>query len=203
MSRPGARVATVPAPRQPPPPRASAPGGRRRALRIALFVAGLGALGAILATVGWTSIAANLALIGGWFVGLVALYALAQIAFALGWWVLTGPAPRPVSFAELFAAYLGGDSINYFTSVGGEPVKAQLLKDRMGFSRALATVTVHRHADVLAQWLFLTAGVGLRAHLVSAADGRARRRAGEPDHARRDGRRDDLGAAPRGVSRGA
>jgi uncharacterized protein (TIRG00374 family) len=160
MSRPGARVATVPAPRQPPPPRASAPGGRGRAMRIALFVAGLGALGAILATVGWTSVAANLALIGGWFVGLVALYASAQIAFALGWWVLTGPAPRPVSFGELFAAYLGGDSINYFTSVGGEPVKAQLLKDRMGFSRALATVTVHRHADVLAQWLFLTAGVG-------------------------------------------
>ena len=71
-----------------------------------------------------------------------------------------GPRAAARPFGELFAAYLGGDFINYFTSVGGEPVKAQLLKDRMGFSRALATVTVHRHADVLAQWLFLTAGVG-------------------------------------------
>ncbi|HVQ54667.1 MAG TPA: lysylphosphatidylglycerol synthase domain-containing protein [Thermoanaerobaculia bacterium] len=160
MSRPGAHAATVPVPHEPPPPRGTPRGGRRRGLRIALFVVGLGVLAAILATVGWKSGAVNLALIGPWFAALVALYAFAQLAFALGWWVLTGPAPRPVGFGELFAAYLGGDSINYFTSVGGEPVKAQLLKDRMGFSRALATVTVHRHADVLAQWLFLTAGVG-------------------------------------------
>ena len=159
MSRPGARFATIPAAHEPPPPRGTAQGGRR-ALRIALFVVGLAVLGAILAAVGWKSIAANLALIGGWFAGLVVLYTLAQLAFALGWWVLTGPAPRPMSFGALFAAYLGGDSINYFTSVGGEPVKAQLLKDEMGFSRALATVAVHRHADVLAQWLFLTGGVG-------------------------------------------
>ena len=44
-------------------------------------------------------------------------------------------------------------------------------------------------------------GSRLRARLVSAADRGARRRAGEPRHARRDGRRDDVGAAPRGVSR--
>ena len=72
MSRPGAPAATVPAIPEPPPPR----GTRRRAgaagLRIALFAAGLAVLGAILATVGWKSIAANLALIGGWFVALVA-----------------------------------------------------------------------------------------------------------------------------------
>lgn len=160
MSRPGARAATVPATPEPPPPRSSAQ-GRRRALRIALFAAGLAVLGAILATVGWKSVAANLALIGGWFFALCALYAVAQIAFALGWWVLIGPAPRPVSFGALFAAYLGGDSINYFTSVGGEPVKAQLLKEKLGFSHGLATVTVHRHADVLAQWIFLAGGVGV------------------------------------------
>jgi uncharacterized protein (TIRG00374 family) len=160
MTPPGAPAATIRQSHPPPAPRGGANGGRRRLVRILLFVAGLAVLGAILATVGWKSVAANLALIGGWFAGLVALYTVAQVAFALGWWVLTGPAPRPVSFGELFAAYLGGDSINYFTSVGGEPIKAQLLKDRMGFSRALATVTVHRHADVFAQWLFLTAGVG-------------------------------------------
>ena len=158
MSRPGARVATVPAAHEPPPPRGTAQGGRHRALRITLFVAGLAVLGAILATVGWKSVAANLALIGGWFAGLVALYALAQLAFALGWWVLTGPAPRPMSFGALFTAYLGGDSINYFTGIGGEPVKAHLLGGKMGFGPAFATVWVHRNADVLAQWLFLFAG---------------------------------------------
>ena len=160
MTPPGAPAATSREVQQPPPPRGRGNGGRRRAVRILLFVAGLAVLGGLLAAVGWKSVAANLALIGGWFAGLVALYAFAQIAFALGWWVLTGPARGRVPFGELFAAYLGGDSINYFTSVGGEPIKAQLLKARLGFSRALATVTVHRHADVFAQWLFLTAGVG-------------------------------------------
>jgi len=159
MNPPGAPAATDRATPEPAPP-GHGP-SRRRAWRVALFAAGLAVLGAILAKVGWSSVAENLARIGGWFVALVALYAVAQIAFALGWWVLTGPAPRPVSFGALFAAYLGGDSINYFTSVGGEPVKAELLKDRLGFSHGLATVAVHRHADVLAQWIFLTAGVGI------------------------------------------
>ena len=84
---------------------------------------------ALVASVGWGPVAANLSRIGGWFLGLTALYALAQGAFAAGWWVLTGPRPRPVGFGGLFAAYLAGDSINYFTSVGGEPVKAELLKE--------------------------------------------------------------------------
>jgi uncharacterized protein (TIRG00374 family) len=163
MSLPGApaATATVRPTHEPDPPRASPGAGHRRGLRVALFAAGLAALGGILAAVGWSSVAANLARIGGWFFALVALYGLAQAAFALGWWVLTGPAPRPVSFGALFAAYLGGDSINYFTSVAGEPVKAQLLREKLGFSHGLATVTVHRHADVLAQWLFLSAGVAV------------------------------------------
>lgn len=133
----------------------------RRALRFALFVLGLGVLAAILGRVGWGAVAENLSRIGGWFAALVVLYAVAQLSFAAGWWVLTGPGPRPVRFGELFSAYLGGDSINYFTSVGGEPVKAELLKERLGFSHGLATVAVHRHADVLAQWIFLTLGVGV------------------------------------------
>lgn len=133
----------------------------RRVLRVALFLAGLGVLAAILGRVGWTAVVENLSRIGGLFAALVLLYALAQLAFAAGWWVLTGSRPRPVSFGALFAAYLGGDSVNYFTSVGGEPVKAELLKENLGFSHGLATVAVHRHADVLAQWIFLTLGVGV------------------------------------------
>jgi uncharacterized protein (TIRG00374 family) len=161
MSPPGAPAATAPASHEPTPPRGNAGQVRRRSLRIALFVAGLAVLGAILVAVGWSSVATNLGLIGGWFFGLVALYAAAQAAFAMGWWVLTGPPPRPLSFGALFSAYLAGDSINYFTSVAGEPIKAQLLRKQLGFSHGLATVTVHRHADVLAQWIFLAAGVGV------------------------------------------
>ncbi|HYX20663.1 MAG TPA: flippase-like domain-containing protein [Thermoanaerobaculia bacterium] len=133
----------------------------RGVLRVALFLGGLVLLVAILVRVGWRPVLENLARVGPWFPALVALYALAQLSFAAGWWVLTGPRGERVPFGALFAAYLGGDSVNYFTSVGGEPVKAELVKERLGFSHAFATVAVHRHADVLAQWIFLTLGVGV------------------------------------------
>jgi uncharacterized protein (TIRG00374 family) len=159
MNPPGAPAAA--ATHESTSPRAGAGRGHRRGLRIALFAVGLAVLAGLVAAVGWGSVAENLSRIGAWFLGLTVLYTLSQAAFAAGWWVLTGPRPRTVGFRELFAAYLAGDSINYFTSVAGEPVKADLLKGKLGFSRALATVTVHRHADVFAQWLFLTAGVGI------------------------------------------
>ena len=54
---------------------------------------------------------------------------------------------------------LAGDSVNYFTGVGGEPIKAHLLRPKMGFGLAFATIAVHRHADLIAQWLFLIAGI--------------------------------------------
>ena len=158
MNRPGAPDAPDASP-------ASVPDGParrgRRAGRIALFAIGLGVLAAILARVGFRAVVDNLARIGPWFPSLVVLYAVAQLSFAAGWWVLTGPRGGRVPFGALFAAYLGGDSVNYFTSVGGEPVKAELVKERLGFSHGLATVAVHRHADVLAQWIFLTLGVGV------------------------------------------
>jgi len=155
----GARIAT---PSSRPTPKGEAPPSHagRRGLRIALFVLGLAALGAILAATGWKPVAANLAQIDGWFFALVLQYGLAQLSFAAGWWSLL-PRPRPVSFGTLFATYLAGDSVNYVTTVGGEPVKAQILKEEVGFSRAFATVAVHRHADVTAQGIFLTAGVGV------------------------------------------
>jgi hypothetical protein len=154
-----ARDSTRPAAGIPPEPRREA--SRRRVLRSTLFLFGLACLAGVLATVGWSAVAANLARIGFWFFALVALYGVAQLAYATAWWVLTGPAPRPFTFGELFAAYLGGDSVNYVTTVGGEPVKAHLMRDRIGFSRAFATVAVHRHAEILAQWIFLSIGVGV------------------------------------------
>jgi uncharacterized protein (TIRG00374 family) len=135
-------------------------GASPRGWRIALFAAGLAVLAAGLALVGWKPIAENLARIGHYFVLLVALYGAAQVAFTLGWWVIAGRR-GPASFRDLFAAYLAGDSINYFTSVGGEPVKAHLLRARMGFGPAFATIWVNRNADVLAQWLFLVAGAAV------------------------------------------
>ena len=130
---------------------------RSRTLRILLFIAGLAVLGILAGLVGWAPIAANLARIGGYFFVLVGICGAAQVAFTLGWWAIVGR-PHPMTFAHLFGTYLAGDSVNYFTSVGGEPVKAQLLASKMAFGRAFATIWVNRNADVLAQWIFLFLG---------------------------------------------
>jgi uncharacterized protein (TIRG00374 family) len=133
----------------------------RRALRIALFALGLGVLAAILAMAGWDSVAANLSVIGWWFPVLVIGYGLAELAFTYGYQVIIGRHPEgPVRFSDTFAAYMASAFVNYFTAVGGEPVRANLLAGKIGYPRALATATVHRHAEMTSQFAFLLLGVG-------------------------------------------
>ncbi|HKA37306.1 MAG TPA: lysylphosphatidylglycerol synthase domain-containing protein [Thermoanaerobaculia bacterium] len=151
----GAAQAPPEAPREAPRP--------RRGLRIALLAVGLAAALFVFRTVGWPAVSANLARIGGWFAALVAIYAAAQLAFAAGWWVLFEPGPRRPGLLKLFAVYLAGDSFNYVApgGVAGEPVKAKMLAGISGTRSAVASLTIHKHADMLAQWLFIAAGVGV------------------------------------------
>lgn len=132
--------------------------------RVGMVLAGLGFLVWILWAVGWTAIESNLSVIGPWFVVLVVLYFFAELAFTAGWWVLIDPPLRPTNFRSLFGVYLAGHTVNYLVPSGnfaGEPVKAHLMRDTMGLSHALASVTVHKHAELLAQWVFLVAGMVL------------------------------------------
>ena len=114
-------------------------------------------------SVGWSAIAANVRRAGPWFPLLVAIYAFAQAAFALGWWlVLDARLPRP-SFPRFFGIYLAGDTANvvFPGNLAGEPLKAHLLRDSGGTGPAVASLTIHKHADMLAQWVFVAAGVGI------------------------------------------
>ncbi|MFQ5656959.1 MAG: lysylphosphatidylglycerol synthase transmembrane domain-containing protein [Candidatus Methylomirabilales bacterium] len=136
---------------------------RRHLLNVALVVAGIGLIAWMLWAVGWQAIEANLAEIGiGWFVALVVLDLFALLAFMAGWWVLIDPQLRQSHFMSLFGVFLAGDSVNYLIPSGnlaGEPVRAHLSRDTLGLSHAVATVTVHKHAKLLAQWLFLVVGL--------------------------------------------
>ena len=132
--------------------------------RCGLFVAGLAVTVWIVRAVGWPAVRANFAAIGGWFIGLVALYALAQLAFMLGWWVVIERRLRSAGFLHLFGVYLAGDSVNYLVPSGnlaGEPAKAGLLRETWGMGRALTSITVHKHAELVAQWGFMVAGVAI------------------------------------------
>jgi uncharacterized membrane protein YbhN (UPF0104 family) len=154
-----------PAAQKPPSSVKAAPSARgafRRASRGLLIAVGVALIVFLLRAVGWPSIAANLARIGaGRFLFLVALYSFTQAAFALGWWLVVEPRPPLSRFPRLFAVYLGGDSLNYLApgGVAGEPVKAALLGQSTRGGAALASLTVHKHADLLAQWAFVSAGV--------------------------------------------
>jgi uncharacterized protein (TIRG00374 family) len=139
------------------------PSSRRRSVRIALLLLGLAVLALVFRSVGWPAIAANLARIGGWFPALAALYGAAQLAFALGWWILFDPErPRP-TLARLFTIYLAGDSFNYLApgGVAGEPLKARMLRGSTSTGEAVASLTIHKHSDLLAQWIFVSLGVAV------------------------------------------
>lgn len=133
----------------------------RRLTRLALVAAGVALIAWMFRAVGWPAIEANLRSIGGWFLVLVVIYAVPQAAFFFGWWAVMKPRPRLSRLPRLFAFYLAGDSANYLApgGVAGEPLKVRLLSTEMGTGRALASVTLHKHADLLAQWLFVLLGV--------------------------------------------
>jgi Lysylphosphatidylglycerol synthase TM region len=142
--------------------RPDSPRGRRLA-RLALLLAGVALIVWMFRTVGWPAIEANLRVIGGWFALLVAIYAVPQAAFFLGWWAVMDPRPSLYRLPRLFAVYLAGDSANYLApgGVAGEPIKVRLLAQEMEPGRALASVTLHKHVDLLAQWLFVLCGVAV------------------------------------------
>ena len=146
-----------------PAPEGAARETPRRGLRVVLVLVGLAVFVLLFRAVGWPTVAANLARIGGWFAALVALYTIAQAAFAIGWLAVIEPGPRRPGFGKLFAVYLAGDSFNYLApgGVAGEPLKAQMLRPISGGRAAVASLTIHKHADLAAQWVFVAIGVGI------------------------------------------
>jgi glycosyltransferase 2 family protein len=99
-----------------------------------------------------------------WRLGLLVLfpYCMAVAFDTLGWRVLL---PRcRVAWGPLFAARLAGESANLLTptaSVGGEPLKAYLVRDRLPLDEGLASVVVDKTATVMGQAAFLAAGLAM------------------------------------------
>ncbi|HTY42075.1 MAG TPA: lysylphosphatidylglycerol synthase domain-containing protein [Thermoanaerobaculia bacterium] len=144
---------------------ASSTGARRftSVTRALLLLAGIGLAFLLIWKTGWTAVEANLASIGWWFVGLTALYLLAEIAFTLGWRAVMEPRPPLSSLPDLLRIYLAGNTLNYLApgSVAGEPVRANMLRDRLETSRAIASVTIFKHAHLLSQALYVALGLGV------------------------------------------
>jgi hypothetical protein len=71
---------------------------------------------------------------------------------------------RACGFLKLFGIYLAGDTINYVVpsgNLGGEAVKAYLMQEELGFGRALTSIVIHKHAELVAQWILLVGGLAI------------------------------------------
>ena len=136
---------------------------RARFTRILLLAAGVALAAVLVWRTGWDSVQANLAVIGWRFFGLTALYLLAEIAFAMGWRAVMEPRPPLSSLPEILRIYLVGNSLNYLSpgSVAGEPVRASMLRSHLETSRAIASVTIFKHAHLLSQALFVATGLSV------------------------------------------
>lgn len=136
--------------------------------RAVLILAGLGAIAYLCYQSGplavWSSIRAL-----GWRV-LILLwfpFSLAAILDTLGWGVLLNG--RHVPFAVLARARLAGEAVNLTTptaSVGGEPLKAYLLRPYIPLSEGLGSVIIDKTTVVAGQVLLLAAGLCLGATIL-------------------------------------
>ena len=105
----------------------------------------------------------------GWRLPIVVLvpYALSSALHTLGW-ELTFPGRRP-PFRDLWRVRLIGEAVNLTTptaSVGGEPVKAYLLRPRVPLVEGFASLVLDKTTIVVGQGLFLLAGLALAVLLV-------------------------------------
>ncbi len=131
-------------------------------LQILLGIGGLALLFWMIQRVGFSVLKENLLHFGlGPALFLIALYTLAQIAFALAWYVVLDDPEKKLSFWDIFVAYAAGDALNMTIPSGnlaGEPVKVMLVKDKFPIESAVTSVTVYKFADYISLTLFLACG---------------------------------------------
>jgi uncharacterized membrane protein YbhN (UPF0104 family) len=132
-----------------------------QAVRIVLLAGGTLGLLALCYHLGADSLGAVLATVTGWqFLLICAIYGVSVVADTFGW-RLTLPAERP-AFHRLLAARCAGEAVNLLTalgSVGGEAVKAWLLRREIPYEASVPSLILAKTTLIVAQALLL--GLGL------------------------------------------
>jgi uncharacterized membrane protein YbhN (UPF0104 family) len=131
-----------------------------RWLRPLLVLTGLAVVGYLVAQIGPAAIWASFATLG-WRLPLVLAfpYALAGLVDTIAWRLLL---PGPVSLGLVFRARLAGEAVNLATptmAVGGEPVKAFLLRPHVPLLDGLVSVIADKTTIVAGQIVFLAGGL--------------------------------------------
>lgn len=127
-----------------------------------LLVLGIALCAFLVARVGVDQIRHDLGLMGWSLLGVVLIELLVDVINTVGWRFTFTPEDRRVPFGVLFLARLAGTAFNQIlpaATVGGEPVKALLLKTHLPLSSTLASVVTAKLTYSLAQAVFALAGV--------------------------------------------
>lgn len=140
----------------------SAPARAQKLARGLTFVLGVALLAYLLNRFGSAKVWLDLRSIGWRLVAIVALEALVSAASARVWWHTLPSQTRRGYFARLFLVHLAGSALNQSTpgaSLGGEPVKVMLLKERFSISVTTASLLSAKLAQALARALFVILGM--------------------------------------------
>jgi putative membrane protein len=139
---------------------------RRRLMTLLAVAVGLAILGWLLHHAGldpvWQRVRAL-----GWASPLILVpYALVTMADALGWrYTLSAAARARIPFPSLTLSRMAGEAVNGLTpaaAVGGEPVKAYLLRPwHVSGAEAFASVVISKTALIASQSLFTALGVAV------------------------------------------
>ena len=121
--------------------------------RLVLLLAGAGAIGYLLHEIGPRAVGQTFRSLGwGLVVVLSAPHAVSVALDTLGWRVLLRE--HDVPFAVLLRARLAGEAVNLITpaaSMGGEPLKAYLLRPYVPLTEGLGSVVVDKTTVVAGQ----------------------------------------------------
>lgn len=156
------RARSVPAPADPSRPETDRPSPMRY-LRWALLLMGAGLLAVLVARDDPGAIGASIARLS-WRFAVVLCFpvTLVTLCDTLGWHFAF--ARNRVGFPTLVAARLAGEAVNVATptaALGGEAVKAWLLRGRVPMAESLPSVIVAKTTIMIAQGLFLLLGLAI------------------------------------------
>lgn len=132
-----------------------------RALKIVLFIVALAILGVMVVRIGAGPIVEALGRLTWWQFALICVpYALITGVDTLGWRFAFADNRAP--FWRLYCARMAGEALNIVTalgSVGGEAVKAWLIRRDVRYEESVPAVVIAKTTIVMGQAIFLLLGI--------------------------------------------
>ena len=130
----------------------------------AFFVVGVVAIGLMIHSIGWHTLAANLRRIGWWAVPIVGLRLIVYTINTRAWQLLTfysRSQRQLIPFRKMLQMVISGYAINYITPVmalGGEPYRILEMKKYVGTAKATSSVITYSALHILSHFLFWNLG---------------------------------------------